>query len=75
MVTEEQRGQERPKMIKNLPPDLKNAVAENPSRTRKVRDSCIDFDKIHSQDILIDCSHLGPSLQRTQKTCSNALQF
>ncbi|KAG6584137.1 hypothetical protein SDJN03_20069, partial [Cucurbita argyrosperma subsp. sororia] len=35
MVTEEQLGQERPKMVKNLPPDLKNAVAENPSRTRK----------------------------------------
>ncbi|XP_038893835.1 uncharacterized protein LOC120082652 isoform X1 [Benincasa hispida] len=34
MVMEEQRGQELPKMVKNLPPDMKN-VAENSSRTRK----------------------------------------
>lgn len=35
MVMEEQRGQELPKTVKNLPPDLKNVVAENSSRTRK----------------------------------------
>lgn len=51
MVMEEQRGQELPKTVKNLPPDLKNVVAENSSRTRKVLDSCLHFDKILRQDI------------------------
>ncbi|KGN64387.1 uncharacterized protein LOC101211551 [Cucumis sativus] len=35
MVMEKQRGQDLAKMVKNLPPDLKNVVADNSSRTRK----------------------------------------
>lgn len=66
MVMEEQRGQELPKMVKHLPPDLKNVVAENSSRTRKVLDSCFHFDIIQSQHILNDYSHLGKWTLRNQ---------